>query len=134
MNAYGFKISDIKGEMRVVNLAKQLTGLYEPFKDYLKKTGLEETEVNFEEWIKGYFQIGNHHGLAAFITAMINEKEGLELCCNDDYEIIYFPAVIPWQTNERMRNMTKDQLDNIFHKWIGMLTDEEITIQAFDFD
>ena len=52
MNAYGFKISDIKGEMRVVNLAKQLTGLYEPFKDYLKKTGLEETEVNFEEWIK----------------------------------------------------------------------------------
>ncbi len=133
MNAYGFKVSDMKGALQVMELAKELTELYGAFKNYLNDRNLTETEENFEEWIRGYFQMGTHHGLGAFITALINEKEGLELCCDDDYEIIYFPAIIPWESNERMRTITKEEMDEIFHKWIGKLTDEKVEIRYFEF-
>lgn len=134
MNAYGFKISDIKGNLQVIELAKELTEIYEKFKKYLNDRNLKETEENFEEWIRGYFQMGNHHGLGAFITALINEKEGLELCCDDNYEIIYFPSIIPWESNERMRTMTKEEMDEIFQHWIGKLTNNKVEIQYFDFN
>lgn len=111
---YGVDLSTVKN-IHGLEIIKESEDLYSEFKEFLIENGLNESEEALFEWADFYENIG-YSGLAPLITTIINENEGLDLCCDDSVVngIIYCPALFPWQyENENMKNLTEEELCRI---------------------
>lgn len=71
-------------------------------------------------------------GLATLLKEVIEEADGIELCACDDFEgasfLIYGPAY-PWQMTEKDLGMTEEKIEQLFQKYVSVLTDEPINIE-----
>jgi hypothetical protein len=74
-------------------------------------------------------------GLSYVLSLVIAECEGIHLAtaldCNCN-EFLLFAKKLPWQMTEREKELTRDELDAIFSKYVSVLTDEPIDIQYME--
>lgn len=130
---YGVNLGKLKSEkLNWMNLLSIDEFYLNDYKEYLEDNEIEDENMEgvFFDWVSN-LEIGGYSGLSALVANIINEKEGLDLKCDDyGYGTVYYPQVFPWEKSERMRNITKDELDAIFRKYIGLLTDEPINIEV----
>lgn len=70
-------------------------------------------------------------GLATLLKEVINEAEGIELTACDDYDctkyLLYQPCY-PWQLTDKSRVLTEEDVRQIFHRYVGILTDTPVEI------
>lgn len=70
-------------------------------------------------------------GLVTFLKLVIQEAEGIELTACDDFEgvpyLLYQPSY-PWNIPDSERNLTEDTLTAIFQRYVGILTDDAISV------
>ena len=70
-------------------------------------------------------------GLVTFLQLVIQEAEGIELTACDDFEgvpyLLYQPSY-PWNIPDSERNLTEDTLTAIFQRYVGILTDDAISV------
>lgn len=70
-------------------------------------------------------------GLGAIMKAVIKECENVELLVCDDYNCCHyliFSVGYPWYMSEKEKNMTEEDVANIFSKYVNVLTDKPIDI------
>lgn len=103
---------------------KYTPDIYGEICEWLRDCGKKETEPkNVKEWFSDYEQDG-YRGIAAYLTAVINEQEGTQFRCFDvDCDCIYFPQEYPWKMNEKMRKMTEEEFCGLIRKYINQVTD-----------
>jgi len=70
-------------------------------------------------------------GLAAILKEVILEAEGVELTACDDFNgmkfLIYEP-LYPWQMTEKDLGLTEEGPEQLFRKYVSLLTEEDIEI------
>lgn len=60
---------------------------------------------------------------------VINEAEGISFTsCNDFYarDYLLYQPVYPWQLSKTDLNVTQEKLDEIFNKYVSIVTDDPI--------
>ena len=74
------------------------------------------------------------HGVACVLYNVIPNDE-LQVVYCDDYNripyILYMPTY-PWYFKEHEKNLTEDDVREIFAKYIRILTDEDVTIDYYE--
>ena len=71
------------------------------------------------------------NGIGPIVSAVIKECEDIELLSCADFDCnhyIIFPTMYPWCMSEKEKNMTEEDIKEIFTKYIRVLTDQEIDI------
>lgn len=96
-------------------------------------------EANINEWLKendidnptleDYYEYDEDWclGLATILKEVILEAEDIELtACNDfdDNRFLVYEPWYPWELTEKDKSITRESLDEIFTKYISVLTDE----------
>ena len=74
-------------------------------------------------------------GLMPIIKAVIEEAEGIPLimCHNyDNEEFLLFTPAYPWEMGKREREMSQVEIEKIYKKYIGKLTDKEFEIDYYE--
>ena len=101
---------------------KYTPDIYGEICEWLRDRGKKETEPeNVKEWFGNYEHDG-YTGIAAYLTAVINEQEGTQFRCFDvDCDCIYFPQEYPWKMNEKMRKMTEEEFCGLIRKYISQV-------------
>ena len=70
-------------------------------------------------------------GLATILQNVIEEAEGLTFTACDDHDglkyLIYQPCY-PWQITDKERDLTEMRLNEVFSRYVGMLTDEVVLV------
>lgn len=92
-------------------------------------------ELEYDD-LDAYLRCSLENGAADTIASMLQETvlaaEGIELSVCKNYEdecyLIYQPNY-PWQMNEHDLALTEESLENIFRKYVGVLTDDEILLE-----
>lgn len=126
---YGICVSDIKTES--VERLQQLLHHAPVFERDINEW-LEDCEIEnptFEDYLD--FDQDYNLGLASLLRDVILEAENVGfLACDDfggmDY-LIYLPSY-PWNLPKKETNITESSIEEILRKYVGILTDEEITI------
>jgi len=70
-------------------------------------------------------------GFATILSEVIYEAEGIELLPCDDFNscrYLIYPPIYPWQMNEIDLSMTEEKIDELFQKYISIITDTPIEI------
>ena len=126
---YGICVSDIT-EQSVERLETLLSMAPAYQKDIHK--WLDEREVSnpeFEDYMEFDQDFGL--GLASILKEVILEAEGVELeACNsyDGMNYLLYGPDYSWHPNKGKRLMTEKDAEEIFRKYISVLTDETIEI------
>lgn len=96
-------------------------------------------EANINEWLQkneidnpileDYYEYDEDWclGLATLLKEVILEADGIDLtACNDfdDNRYLIYEPTYPWGRSERDKAMTRERLDEIFTRYIAILTDE----------
>lgn len=72
-------------------------------------------------------------GLATILNEVIGEAEGIALTACDDYNgktyLLYQPKY-PWELTDAERGLTKKRVEEIFQRYVGILTDDFIPVGA----
>ena len=127
---YGICVSHIK-EQSVERLEKLLSMAPEYQKDL--HTWLEDceiTEPTFEDYLE--FDQDYNLGLATILKEVIREAEGIELEACDDFsgnDYLLYSAGYPWYFNKVKALPTEEAAEELFCKYISVLTDEPIIIE-----
>lgn len=132
INGYGVNLNMVpKDDMDFLSLIKMDKDIYDDYKEYLKDIDVD-TEDNDSAY--GYVsdaEFNGYFGLCSLLCNIININEGLELCCDEqdtEFGMVFYPEVLPWKVNEKMRNITREELDDIFRKYINVLTKTPLII------
>ena len=71
------------------------------------------------------------YGIASVLSVVIEEVEGIRLVACDDYNCLNYvmlPAWLPWDYNAKELKMTEESVEDLFRKYINILTDKQVTI------
>ena len=72
-----------------------------------------------------------YYGIASVLSVVIEEVEGIRLVACDDYnclQYVMFPQWFPWDYNAKELKMTEESVEELFRKYVNILTDESIVI------
>jgi len=135
MLLYGVCISDIEkiNEEKAVAFLKELAeaglGADNYYENYLEDTSDDE-DYTFSKWIEN-FEFDGYYGLAAFLQEVISVIEEIDISCDDPSGISYLglSADTPWNFNEKTRNMSEKEYNEILAKYINKITDEVLEIR-----
>lgn len=126
---YGICVSDI-GEPPVERFRALLAmapELQKEIQERLDERGI--TDPGYDDYVEFYRDYMS--GLATILKYAILEAENVELMACDSAEgkdYLLFPPDYPWNKKERRRPGTKEEVDDLFQKYISVLTDEPIVI------
>lgn len=128
---YGYGICVSYIEVDSVEKLEKLLSLAPKFHsdihDYFKESQITEPTVDdYIEYDDSYFL-----GLASLLKEVIQEAEGIELYACDDYDFenyLIYPPMYPWQMTEKYKSMTEESLNELFRKYVSILTDEPVDI------
>lgn len=126
---YGICTDDIKTHSveRLENLLLLAPKFKAQVDEWLRKEDIKEPTWNdYMEFDEDY-----NLGLATLLKEVIEEAEGISLNACDDFEgtnYLMYQAKYPWSLTDIERNLTKEQVTEIFERYVGILTDEEILI------
>lgn len=133
-NGYGICVDDIETTAKkLLELAAMkpevLKDVREYLSEYLDKEYDDEdlTIDDFDDLEGDYCE----RGVAYLLFRVIDE---IDITYADDYDgvqyILYCPSY-PWCMSEKEKNLTKEDVDSIFNKYISILTDEHILITDY---
>ncbi len=126
---YGICVDDIKAQD--VSRLRALLELAPEFKTKIEGW-LSESEVEEPSW-DDYMEFDQDFqlGLATLLKEVIEETEGITLTACDDYDavtyLLYQPTY-PWKITDAERDLTKERLNDIFARYVRVLTDDPIDI------
>lgn len=134
-DGFGFCVDDIEttpervlklaalNETTLSDLREYLDSIYE---DGYKDEDLTMDDINEFEGEYGY------RGISTILCEVIDQELCVELA--DDFDgtnfILYCPRY-PWILSEADKALTKQDVENIFNKYITILTDEKIDIDYY---
>lgn len=129
---YGVKVDEIKG-VTVDKLQKLLSlapKYEEEVNDWLKDCDIDSpTLEDYYEYDQDYCL-----GLATILSEVILEVEGIYLTPCEDFDgnqyLLYEPRY-PWTSTEKDKIMTTEKLNEIFTKYVSVLTDEMPLIDGY---
>lgn len=131
---YGIKVDAI-GEVPIERL-KSLIDLAPVFKDKIHKE-LDEMQVKDAD-LMDYCDAMHRADLdfafldlAAILKYVMEEVEGLEFVACDNYDnehFLVFTPQYPWRMTEAEKQITEESLNDLFRKYVRVLTDKEIAI------
>ena len=134
---YGIKVDEIGeiGEISKERL-KSLIDLAPIFKEQLQEQ-LEKMQVT-DPGLEDYCDAMQNAeldfgflGLASILKYVMEEVEGLKFVACDNFDnehFLIFTPQYPWRMTEREQQVTEESLNDIFTKYVGVLTDKEIDI------
>lgn len=128
---YGYGICTDDITERSIERLKNLLALAPEFNAQMQKW-LADSEIEDPAWddYMGFDQDCCME-LAALLKEVILEVEGLDLLACDsedgDKYLIYEPSY-PWKLSEVERSLTEERLQEMFKRYIGVLTDKPIDI------
>lgn len=120
---YGFTLED--ASPKVLELIKEFPEDYSDYKEWLKEYDAEEDNDSAMEWIDE-----GDGGLTGYLCRKIYKVDGINLVFDPCYDDIIFPENLPWLYEEKERNLSKQDVNKIFRKWLGKILDnpDEIDI------
>lgn len=134
---FGFCVDDIYEDSslsieKIMELTKMKDGLFEDVQrrinEFCEDEGITYEEVTVDDLDDMFEGDCCDRGLAHILLNVITE---IPIVFADDYNgvqyILYCPSY-PWTLEEREKNLTKEDIIEIFKKYISVLTDEEIDI------
>ena len=130
---YGIRTTDIDNHSveRLRELLKLSPILESSIESYFRLTGI--TEPTWEDYME--YDADCCCGLATILAELLLEVEDISLtACSDwdgDVYLIYAPSY-PWNVRESERELTTAKLDEIFMKYIGVLTDQQVCIDFWE--
>lgn len=132
---YGICVDDIKTTAeKLLKLASMKEDVLKEVREYLDKiypNGYKDEDLTLEDFneLEGGCC---ESGVAFVLYEMINE---ITVDLADDYNgtpyILYIPSY-PWYMKEEERNLTEEDVANVFRKYVSVLTDEPIVIAYYD--
>lgn len=125
---YGICVSDIKE--RSVERLKKLLALAPSYQKEIQEW-LDECEIadpTFDDFLN--YDQDYYMGMATILKDVVWESEGVKLEACDDFEgkdyLLYGPSY-PWNCVGR-RLKTEEEAEELFRKYVSILTDEPIEI------
>lgn len=132
---YGICVDDIETTAeKLLKLASMKEDVLKEVREYLDEiypNGYKDEDLTLEDFdeLEGY---SCERGVAFVLCEMINE---ITVDFADDYNgtpyILYIPSY-PWYMKEEERNLTEEDVANVFRKYVSVLTDEPIVIDYYD--
>ena len=136
---FGFCVDDIARDVsltleKVLNVAKMEPSVYKIVMDHLNEIcksediTLDELDVDNLDELEGDYC---ERGLTFILYNVINE---IDIVYADNYygeQYILYAPDYPWRIKENERNLSEEDVKQIFKKYISMLTDEPIKIDYY---
>lgn len=126
---YGICVFDI-GEPpveRIQNLLTMAPMFKKEIQEWLDERGIPDPDSDdYMEYDQDFML-----GLATILKKVILEAENIELEACDSSEgkdYLLFVPDYPWNKKERRRLETEEEVENLFRKYISVLTDKPIVI------
>ena len=130
VDVYGICTSEIETTVeKIEELLKYAPNFAQEINDHFKKWGIEEPDLDdYLEYDSDYYS-----GIAYIMQGVIKEAEDIQLDVAENFDCDWFLLLCPcypWTPlTEKEKNLTDDILDDIFRKYVSILTDKEITIE-----
>lgn len=126
---YGICVSDIKEHD--VNQLEKLLELAPEFQKMVRDwlSGQAIATPGWDDYMRYDKTYGL--GLATFLQQVIQEAEKIEMtaCANfDDTPYLLYQPSYPWNISDAERNLTENTLTALFQRFVGILTDEAISV------
>lgn len=82
-------------------------------------------EILRDEW--------EFEGIHVILSRVIEEAEGIKLdaVTEGNCEFLVLDIRNPWNTPANVKNISEEQINGIFRKYITMVTDEDVTIDNY---
>ena len=98
-----------------------------------------ETAQEFAQWLSDGGWADEDAGLATILAEVIKDCEGVNFLGTSDAWcncFLVFPESYPWKYTEKDMSMTEEKLNEIFHKYVSVLTDLPVDIkeQTIEYD
>lgn len=129
VHGYGICASDIETTAeKLLKLARMNSEVEEEIREYLSgmfPDGYEDNDLTIEDFdnFEGYY---NERGVASVLRDLIDTELPVEYVDSyGDSYILYMPN-FPWDMNDQEKNLTQQDVEKIFEKYIKVLTDEYV--------
>lgn len=132
---YGICVDNIETTAeKLLKLASMKENVLKEVREYLDEiypNGYKDEDLTLEDFdeLEGDYC---ERGVAFVLHEVINE---ITVDFADDYNgtpyILYIPSY-PWYMKEEERNLTEEDVVNVFKKYVSVLTDEPIVIDYYD--
>ena len=130
VDGYGICTNDIETtKEKVEKLLKLAPKFNEDIQNYFKETEINEPDLDdYLEYDQDYYS-----GVAYLLQNVIEEVENIRLDIADDFDSYYYLLLCPsyaWveHTEEEKTLDTREKVDELFKKYIKVLTEKEIDI------
>ena len=133
MLIYGVCISDIAtiNEEKAISFSKKYAKTDpNPLEEFMGSGDSNGDLLPFEEWVR-YYEYNGYYGLSAFLAEIINTLEKIDISCDDMGGMHYLGIRpdMPWNYNEKTKELTKDQYIKIMDKYINEFTDSHLSME-----
>lgn len=138
-NGYGVCRDDLNGikARKVFELIKAAPNFEKEFPEFLKESEVVAENITIDdlEEIEIESHYGCHNGIIAILREVIEEAEGIRLVIARNYDgvqYLLFCPVYPWTfLTEAEMGLTEEHMEEIFRKYIGVLTSEPFDIDYY---
>ena len=130
VDGYGICTSAIETTLdKVKELLTYAPKFEKEIEEYFKEWDIDDPTLDdYLEYDQDYFS-----DIAEILRGVIKEAEDVELTYADDFDGIGYLLLCPWypwsHVTEREKNLTIEEVDNIFRKYVNILTNKPITIE-----
>ena len=134
---YGICTDDIETDcsrlLKLISLAPNFNDKFqEKLEVWMGDNSVKSVEdLKLDEILDVLYYMDLWYGIASVISVVVCEAEDIGLVDCDDFigcDYVIFPTRLPWEYNEKELNMTVEDAENIFRKYVGILTDKTIVI------
>lgn len=133
---YGVDLVETEADVKakdVLSLVALAPKFSKEFRKKMETGGKKLEDMDVEDLLE-YESDRGVPGIAGMLRQVILECEGVNLTDFEDESCatyIVFEPFYPWNPNvtNRDRKITADELDEIFSRYLGMLTDEPVEIE-----
>lgn len=116
------EVKSVDAIKRLVSLAPKLE---DDIKDYFE--GNDITEPTLKDY-EAFDEEDENMGIAGIVQKVIYEVEEIELTACDDFDglrYLVFEVSYPWRFLERERNMTEEDVKQLFVKYLSIITKKD---------
>lgn len=134
MNGYGINLSEAKFKNLREFIETYDKKFYEEMVEDFRDSDVEMSDLNIEGYLDNYENGCGYYGISAYLADVINEHEGLDLRAYDEVYpgYIYVAANYPWAFDENMRKLTKENLHEIFVRYLSEIIEEPIKCEDLE--
>lgn len=131
VNGYGICTNDIKTTKERVEKLLQLAPKFNDIiHTWFKESGIENPEL--DDYLECDEDLNS--GVAYLLQRVIDEVENVRLGIAEDFDSYYYLMICPsytWTTltNEEKELNTKEKVNDLFRKYVEILTDNDVTIE-----